>query len=213
MTGYCSASGRADLAATALACEALYGLPTRIDFVRFTPLGRLGEAVTGSKLPWNHPVTGREVFNWDSGPCTMLEKLTALGKTVNLTDVEALLQRVKDEMRRVLTDGAVRAVLHVDVLAVGRVEEAGRLHQCVSPYRGVIMAYLEVLTPHAMRDPDLRAMLQASGDEMFGVYGHCPEAFKAFLQFYRPLKYGGALPFALKELVRLHIATLNTCHR
>ena len=56
-------------------------------------------------------------------------------------------------------------------------------------------------------------MLQASGDEMFGVYGHCPEAFKAFLQFYRPLKYGGALPFALKELVRLHIATLNTCHR
>jgi hypothetical protein len=41
------------------------------------------------------------------------------------------------------------------------------------------MAYLEVLTPHAMRDPDLRAMLQASGDEMFGVYGHCPEAFKA----------------------------------
>jgi hypothetical protein len=169
VTGYCSASGRADLAATALACEALYGLPTGIDFVWLTPLGRLGEAVTGSKLPWNHPVTGREVFNWDSGPCTMLEKLTALGKTVNLTDVEA--------------------------------------------HRGAIMAYLEVLTPHAMRDPDLRAMLQASGDEMFGVYGHCPEAFKAFLQFYRPLKYGGALPFALKELVRLHIATLNTCHR
>ena len=49
-------------------------------------------------------MTGREVFNWDSGPCTMLEKLTALGKTVNLTDVEALLQRVKDEMRRMLTD-------------------------------------------------------------------------------------------------------------
>ena len=101
------------LAATALACEALYGLPTGIDFVGLTPLGRLGEAVTGSKLPWNHPVTGCEVFTWDSGPCTMLEKLTALGKTVNLTDVEALLQRVKDEMRRlrrVLTDGAVRAV-------------------------------------------------------------------------------------------------------
>jgi hypothetical protein len=56
------------------------------------------------------------------------------------------------------------------------------------------MAYLEVLTLQTMRDPDLRAMLQASGDEMFGVYGHCPEAFKAFLHFYRPLKYGGALP-------------------
>jgi hypothetical protein len=51
VTGYCSASGRADLAATALACEALYGLPTGIDFVWLTPLGRLGAAVTGSKLP------------------------------------------------------------------------------------------------------------------------------------------------------------------
>ena len=123
MTGYCSASGRADLAATALACEALYGLPTGIDFVWLTPLGRLGEAVTGSKLPWNHPVTGREVFNWDSGPCTMLEKLTALGKTVNRTDVEVLLQRVKDEMRRlrrVLTDGAVRAVAEGVEQARGR---------------------------------------------------------------------------------------------
>ena len=65
------------------------------------------------------------------------------------------------------------------------------------------MAYLAVLTPHAIQDPALRAMLLASGDEMFGVYGHCPEAFKAFLQFYRPLKYGGTLPFALKKLVRL----------
>jgi hypothetical protein len=75
------------------------------------------------------------------------------------------------------------------------------------------MAHLEVLTPHAILDPDLRTMLQASGDEMFGVYSHCPEAFKAFLQFYRPLKYGGLLSFALKELVRLQIATLNVCHR
>jgi len=46
---------------------------------------------------------------------------------------------------------------------------------------------------------DLRAMALTSGDEMFGVYSHCPEAFKAFLQFYRPLKYGGTLPFALKS--------------
>ena len=75
------------------------------------------------------------------------------------------------------------------------------------------MAYLEVLTPQAIVDPDLRTMLQASGDEMFGVYSHCPEAFKAFLQFYRPLKYGGSLSWALKELVRLKIATLNACHR
>jgi hypothetical protein len=51
-----------------------------------------------------------------------------------------------------------------------------------------MMAHLEVLTPHAIQDPDLRAMLLASGDEMCGVSGHCPEAFKAFLQCYRPLK-------------------------
>jgi len=64
VNGYCSASGQADLAATTLALEALYGIPTGIDLARLTPLARLGEEVTGYKLPWNHPVTGREVFNW-----------------------------------------------------------------------------------------------------------------------------------------------------
>ena len=75
------------------------------------------------------------------------------------------------------------------------------------------MAHLEPLTPHAIQDPDLRAMALASGDEMFGVSSHCPEAFKAFLQFYRPLKEGGILPCALQECVRLTIATLHACHR
>jgi hypothetical protein len=75
------------------------------------------------------------------------------------------------------------------------------------------MARLEVLSPSQIEDPDLRAMLEASGDEMYGVYGHCPDLFKAFLQFYRPAKYGGRLPFALKELVRLRIAALNACER
>ena len=74
------------------------------------------------------------------------------------------------------------------------------------------MAHLEVLTPHTIQDPDLRAMLLASGDEMFGVYGHCPEACKAFLQFYRPLKYGGTLPFALTLSQRL-LAQLIRCRR
>ena len=62
------------------------------------------------------------------------------------------------------------------------------------------MAYLECL-PRTRCGILTCARCWASGDEMFGVYSHCPEAFKAFLQFYRPLKYGGALPFALKELV------------
>jgi len=75
------------------------------------------------------------------------------------------------------------------------------------------MARLEILPPDAIDDPELRRMALASGDEMYGVYGHCPELFAAFLRFYRPAKYGGGLPFALKELVRLKIAALNECAR
>ena len=75
------------------------------------------------------------------------------------------------------------------------------------------MARLDVLTPEQIADPELRRMAEASGDEMYGVYGHCPELFTAFLRFYRPAKYGGGLPFALKELVRLRIAALNACAR
>ncbi|HEV8456922.1 MAG TPA: hypothetical protein VGR44_01380 [Methylomirabilota bacterium] len=75
------------------------------------------------------------------------------------------------------------------------------------------MARLAVLTPEQIDDPDVRAMLEATGDEMFGVYGHCSDLFQAFLQFYRPAKYGGRLPFALKELVRLKVAGLNDCQR
>ena len=73
------------------------------------------------------------------------------------------------------------------------------------------MAHLEVLTPHAIQDPDLRAMALTSGDEMFGVYSHCPEAFKAFWAFYAPLRLEGLLDAKLKELVRLQIAALNAC--
>ena len=74
------------------------------------------------------------------------------------------------------------------------------------------MARLEILRPDAIADPELRRMAEASGDEMYGVYGHCPELFTAFLRFYRPTKYAGQ-PFALKELVRLKIAALNECAR
>ncbi len=75
------------------------------------------------------------------------------------------------------------------------------------------MARIEVLAPSDIGDADLRAMAEATGDEMFGVFGHAPDAFAAFLRFYRPLKYGGRLPFELKELVRLEIARLNDCER
>ena len=64
VNGYCSASGQADLAATALALEALYGVVTGIEMHRLTPLARLAEEVTGYKVAWNNPVTGPEVHNW-----------------------------------------------------------------------------------------------------------------------------------------------------
>jgi carboxymuconolactone decarboxylase family protein len=75
------------------------------------------------------------------------------------------------------------------------------------------MARVPVLSAREIQDPALRAMAEASGDEMYGVYGHTPELFRRFLDFYRPAKYDGALPFALKELVRLRIAALNECAR
>lgn len=75
------------------------------------------------------------------------------------------------------------------------------------------MARLDPLPSAQIADPELRRMAEASGDEMYGVYGHCPDLFTAFLRFYRPAKYGGRLPFALKELVRLRIAALNECAR
>jgi len=64
VNGYCSASGQADLAAAAATFEALYGVPTGIKLDKLTPLARLGEEITGYKLAWNSPVTGKEVYNW-----------------------------------------------------------------------------------------------------------------------------------------------------
>lgn len=64
VNGYCSASGQADLAATALTLEALYGVKTGITLETLTPLARLAEEIVGYKVAWNNPVTGREVFNW-----------------------------------------------------------------------------------------------------------------------------------------------------
>ena len=41
------------------------------------------------------------------------------------------------------------------------------------------MARLEVLTPEQIADPDLARMAAASRDEMYGVYGHCPDRVRA----------------------------------
>ncbi len=76
------------------------------------------------------------------------------------------------------------------------------------------MARLRPLPAHEVADPELQATMERlGGDEALGVYAHCPDALKTFLRLVGPLKYGGRLPFALKELVRLRIAELNDCER
>lgn len=64
VNGYCGGPGNADLAATALAFEALYGVATGIRTERLTGLARAGEELTGYRVAWNHPVTGTEAFCW-----------------------------------------------------------------------------------------------------------------------------------------------------
>ena len=46
---------------------------------------------------------------------------------------------------------------------------------------------------------------------IFQAAGHLPEAFKAFWDFYTPLRLEGLLGPKLKELVRLKVASLNAC--
>lgn len=74
VNGYCAASGQADLAGVALACEAMYGVSTEVRLDRLTMLARLGEQLTGREVQWNHPVTGPEVFNW-GGMDTVVQEL------------------------------------------------------------------------------------------------------------------------------------------
>jgi hypothetical protein len=76
------------------------------------------------------------------------------------------------------------------------------------------MARLSPVTASAVEDPDVKGMLERLGDDVaLGIYAHCPELLKPFWQFLGRAKYGGRLPFPLKELVRLRIAELNDCER
>jgi isopropylmalate/homocitrate/citramalate synthase len=64
VNGYCGGPGNADLAATAVAFEVLYGVKTGIHLQELTALARAGEQLTGYQVAWNHPVTGRQAFCW-----------------------------------------------------------------------------------------------------------------------------------------------------
>ena len=76
------------------------------------------------------------------------------------------------------------------------------------------MSRLRPLTAQDVDDSEVRAMMEKVGDDVaLGIYGRCPELFKPFWEFLGRAKYGGRLPFALKELVRLRVAELNDCER
>ncbi|MEW2570907.1 hypothetical protein [Streptomyces sp. NPDC047070] len=148
VNGYCGGPGNADLAATAMAFEALYGVRTGIRTERLTELARAGEELTGYHLAWNHPVTGTSAFSWggmdlitqetavdpllhnclepalvgntrqvpftpDSGPYTLADKLTALGVDTTVAQVDEILRRARDLMKRearLLTDADLAAL-------------------------------------------------------------------------------------------------------
>jgi alkylhydroperoxidase family enzyme len=63
---------------------------------------------------------------------------------------------------------------------------------------------------------DLRTQVEsidASGGDstVLRVLGHRPDMIESYFQFYYPLHNGGIVDPALKELVRLRIASLNQC--
>jgi isopropylmalate/homocitrate/citramalate synthase len=60
-------AGNADLVEVALALEALYGIPTRLDFAQARTLGALVQELAGTPLAAWKPVTGDNLFARESG--------------------------------------------------------------------------------------------------------------------------------------------------
>ncbi|WP_028921668.1 hypothetical protein [Pseudonocardia acaciae] len=67
VNGYCGGPGNADLAVTAAAFEAVYGVRTGIRLQALTALARSAEELTGYRVAWNHPITGTDTFCWGGG--------------------------------------------------------------------------------------------------------------------------------------------------
>lgn len=77
------------------------------------------------------------------------------------------------------------------------------------------MARIRLLADEEL-EPEFRDMVDAAtahnqNPAIFRAVGHLPDAFKAFWDFYTPLRLEGLLGPRLKELVRLKIASLNAC--
>jgi alkylhydroperoxidase family enzyme len=62
-----------------------------------------------------------------------------------------------------------------------------------------------------LRDQAKAADQSGTGSTVLRVLGHRPDMIESYFKFYYPLHNGGIVDPALKELVRLRIASLNQC--
>lgn len=152
VNGYCGGPGNADLAATALAFEALYGVRTGIELDQLTALARAGEALTGYHVAWNHPVTGRQAFGW--GGMDIITQETVVDPLLHNCVEPGLVGNQRQVPLTLDTGGYTMAYilgrLGVEVTSTGQVDEV--LRRC----HAVMRAEGRLLT-----DDDIRAIAAA----------------------------------------------------
>ena len=65
--------------------------------------------------------------------------------------------------------------------------------------------------PENLREQAKAADESGAGSTVLRVLGHRPDMIESYFKFYYPLHNSGIVDPALKELVRLRIASLNQC--
>jgi isopropylmalate/homocitrate/citramalate synthase len=152
VNGYCGGPGNADLAATALAFEALYGVQTGIELSQLTALARAGEALTGYHVAWNYPVTGRQAFGW--GGMDIITQETVVDPLLHNCVEPSLVGNQRQVPLTLDTGGYTMAYilgrLGVEVTSTGQVDEV--LRRCQAAMR---------TEERLLTDDDIRAIAAA----------------------------------------------------
>ncbi|HTX25437.1 MAG TPA: hypothetical protein VME19_00310 [Streptosporangiaceae bacterium] len=152
VNGYCGGPGNADLAATALAFEALYGVRTGIELSQLTALARAGEALTGYHVAWNHPVTGRQAFGW--GGMDIITQETVVDPLLHNCVEPGLVGNQRQVPLTLDTGGYTMAYilgqLGVEITSTGQVDEV--LRRCHEAMR---------TEERLLTDDDIRAIAAA----------------------------------------------------
>ncbi len=65
--------------------------------------------------------------------------------------------------------------------------------------------------PEGLREQAKAAEKAGASATVLRVLGHRPDMIESYFKFYDPMHNGGIVDPALKELVRLKIASLNQC--